>query len=55
MPLIEYKEASIMNITIKSCEDNVFKQPIEHNHQFLGTDGGENHHYFHSSMSQAGL
>ena len=24
MPLIEYKEASIMNLMIKSCEDNVF-------------------------------
>ena len=55
MPLIEYKEASIMNITIKSCEENVFKWLIEHNHLFLGTYRRENHHSFHSSMSQNGL
>ena len=55
MPLIEYKEASIINITIKSCEENVFKWLIEYNHRFLGTDRRENHHSFHSSMSQDGL
>ena len=54
MPLIEYKEASIINITIKSCEDNVFKWLIEHNHRFLGTNRVENHHSFRSSMSQVG-
>ena len=33
MLVIEYKEASIMNITIKSCEDNVFKWLIKHNNR----------------------
>ena len=55
MSLIEYNEASIKNIMIKSCEENVFKWLIEPNHQLLGMDGGENHHSFHNSMSQDGL
>ena len=55
MPLNEYNEASIKKIMIKSCEENVFKWLIEHNHKLLGTDGGENHHSFHSSMSKARL
>ena len=36
-------------------EDYVLKLLIEHDYQFLGTDGAGNHHSFRSSMSQAGL
>ena len=55
MPLIEYKKASIVKIVITLFEDYVLKLLIEHNYQFLGTNGGEYHHSLRSLMSQAGL
>ena len=40
---------------IKILEDYVLMLLIEHNYQFLGTDGGGRHHRFCSSMRQARL
>ena len=39
----------------KSMEDYVPKLLIEHNHQFLGIDGGGSQHSFRRLMSQFGL
>ena len=44
----EIKEASIVNKTIKSFEDNVFKFLIKHNYCLLEKDGGKNHQPIHS-------
>ena len=55
MPLIEYKKASIVKIVITLFEDYVIKLKIEHNYQFLETNGGGYHHSLRSLMSQAGL
>ena len=39
----EIKEASIVNKTIKSFEDHVFKLLNEHNYRLLYKDGSKNH------------
>ena len=51
--VVKQKEKNLKKIMF--MEDNVLKLLIEHNYRFLGTNGGGNHHYFHSSMSQARL
>ena len=48
IPLIEYKEASIVNITITSFEENVLKLLNGQNYYFLGKDGDKNHQVFYS-------
>ena len=42
IPLIEYKEASIMNITITLFEEDVLKLLNRQYYSFLREDGGKN-------------
>ena len=42
IPLIEFKEASIMNITITSFEKDMLKLQNGQYYSFLGNDGGKN-------------
>ena len=53
--IVKQKEKHIKIIIIMIVGDYVLKFLIEHNYWFLGTDGGGNHHYFRSLMSQVGL
>ena len=55
IPLIEYKEASIMNITITSFEEDVLKLLNGQYYSFLGKDGDNNPQVFCSWESPAGL
>ena len=50
--IVKQKEKNFIKMIM---DDYVPKLLIKHNYRFLGTDGGGNHHSFHSSMSQAGL
>ena len=42
IPLIEYKEASVVNITITSFEEDVLKLINGQYYSLLGKDGGKN-------------